>query len=177
MSDTVKIKLADASTEQLRWFAGSYLNLEVSPSDNANALRVAISRAWDDSEISVPSDMGGDVKKVAQRKAAPLAAGAALAPKDSSRDPKVTLIISRQDGPGGDRPVEVGVNGTLILIPRGEPATVAYRYYEALKNAVQTVYEQTSDGDIVGRDVHTYPFQVTNMPPDTAVQAWLDGMA
>ena len=177
MSDTVKIKLADASTEQLRWFAGSYLNLEVSPSDNANALRVAISRAWDDSEISVPSDMGGDAKKPSPRKVAAPAPGAALAPKDSSRDPRVTLIISRQDGPGGDRPVEVGVNGTLILIPRGEPSTVAYRYYEALKNAVQTVYEQTSDGDIIGRDVHTYPFQVTNMPSEAAVQAWLDGMA
>lgn len=176
MSDTVKIKLADASTEQLRWFASSYLNLEVSPSDNASSLRVAISRAWDDAEISVPSDMAGESKKAPRKTAAAPAPGAALAPKDSSRDPRVTLIISRQDGPGGDRPVEVGVNGTLILIPRGEPATVAYRYYEALKNAVQTVYEQTPDGDIIGRDVHTYPFQVTNMPPESAVQAWLDGM-
>ena len=174
MSDTIKIAVAMATEDQLRWFATNQLNLEVSPKDNAAKLKVAIARAWDDTDITVPADIGG---KSAPAPAARKVDVAALVPKDSHRDPKVTILVNRQEGPGGDRPVEVGVNGTLILIPRGEPVTVAYRYYEALKNAVQTIYDQGADGEISARDVHAYPFQVITMPDRSEVDAWITAQA
>lgn len=172
-----RIALADATEAQMREFATNHLGLEVKPSDNASKLRVAIAKAWSEPTIIV-SEAGAaqaqtEAVSAKPKAAAPVRSSGALVPKDSHKDPRVTLIVARQEGPGGDRPVEVAVNGTLILIPRGEPVTIAYRYYEALNNAVQTIYEQDRDGEVIGRDVHAYPFQVMAMPTPDEVSAWL----
>ena len=64
---------------------------------------------------------------------------------------------------GGSDDVQVGVNGSVMLVPRGKDVDIPYRYYEALKNAVADKYEMMPDGksmNPVPRKVPAYPFQV-----------------
>lgn len=172
-----RVPLTEATEAQLREFATNTLGLDVKQGSSLTQLQAAISKAWSEPTIIVSEAQqpapAASPKNPAVKTDPPGAHNNALVPKDSHRDPRVVLIVSRQEGPGGDRSVEVSVNGTLILIPRGEQVSVAYRYYEALKNAVQTVYDQDRDNEIISRDVHAYPFQVVSMPSEAEVSAWL----
>jgi hypothetical protein len=74
---------------------------------------------------------------------------------------KVKILIARTEDAGGDEPVPVGVNGPIMLVPRGEPVEIPYAYYEVLKNAVKDIYDPLPDGGMnpVPRKVPAYPFQ------------------
>jgi hypothetical protein len=76
----------------------------------------------------------------------------------------VKIIIQTSDRAGGDRPVPVGVNGRIMLIPRGTPVWVPESYVEVLKHAVEHAYDEyDADSNIFGglqarKDVSAYPF-------------------
>lgn len=62
--------------------------------------------------------------------------------------------------PGVQNPLPIGVNGSVMVVPTGEPVEVPYRFYEALKNAVKRTYYQPALQAMQHRDEHYYPHRV-----------------
>lgn len=83
------------------------------------------------------------------------------------------LMLHRDPTPGHkNSPVQVGVNGRIIHIPRGIEVDVPLPFVEALKNAKTTYVRQVEMGNAnapmgIFRDEETvsYPFQVTAVTP------------
>lgn len=148
------IPLAEADEAQLRAFAQDYLGMTFPGNTKADTMRAKIMPAWNKSEIpvEVPSDAAVD-----QQEGSP-----PPAPNGQQHDPtKVRIIVQRTEDAGGDEPVPVGVNGRLMLIPRGEEVSVPYPYFEVLQNAVKHIYDPLPEGGISNtpRKVPAYPFQ------------------
>lgn len=90
-------------------------------------------------------------------------------------DPVCKILILEGQDEGGKRPVTVGVNGRVILLPRGRPIDVAYRYYEALKNAVKDVpIENQQTHEIEVHQVMAYPHQLISGPTPEQLAEWMD---
>lgn len=93
-------------------------------------------------------------------------------------DPKVTIEVPSTSEKGGDRDVQVGVNGVTFTIRRNTPMEVPYRVFEALNNSEEITYEQTRNPNdpltpiTVERRSKGYPFSVIEMPPKAEVDAW-----
>jgi hypothetical protein len=152
MSET-KVKLSEATEAQMRQFAESYLGLSIPASARVETIRAKIQAAWGKDEIPVSAD--AEVSPVAQ--------GPTITPEQASgTDEKVRIMIPITDEAGGSDHVPVGVNGVVMLIPRGEPVSIPRRYFEVLKNAVTHRFEALPDGGInpVPRKVQAYPFQL-----------------
>lgn len=141
-----RIPLIEATASQLADFATANLGLDVQfrmGSDRIRAVMATANYTKDYIEVDEPE---------------PVAAQEA-----STKDqrPKVTIIISAQEGPGGDQPVPVSVNGRAMWIERAKPSAIPYPYYEALKNAVKVVYDPDPNGGMKPpRNVQVYPFTV-----------------
>lgn len=143
MSDE-RIKVADATAEQLRTFAVRIMGLEVS--DRANRQQV----------IGKLQEAGFTAETIPALDAQAAPAGRRLGGGGPQRrvrpgteaDPvyEVCVTIQATEQPGGQEPVRCEVNGRAIFIPRGEPVWIAEKYAEVLENAVQYVYEEYSDG-------------------------------
>jgi hypothetical protein len=91
-------------------------------------------------------------------------------------DPKVLINISSDDENGGKRPVPVCVNGDFIWIARNLNVPIPYRFYVALRNALQTDFHQ-EDGPnhttlLVGEERYAYRFNVLESPPAAEIAAW-----
>lgn len=167
-----KIKIEDASLDQMRQFATEVLGMDVAPQTNSPTLRAKIAQAWDGDHIEVDGEVGPSGRLVKPAAPATKPTGHQITAVSAKGDPVVMLVISEQPGKGGDRPVPVGVNGVAILIPRGAPQPVPWRYYQALCSAVQTVYEQLDDMTIIAKQVPCYPVTVTQMPPQDQIDRW-----
>jgi hypothetical protein len=64
---------------------------------------------------------------------------------------RVKILIHNQDGPGGEQPVFVAVNGVGYHIPREVPSDVPESIISALNNATETrYYREELDGQFVG---------------------------
>lgn len=150
MSDK-KIALAQASEEQLRTFAETHLGISLPQGAKIETLRAKVAAAWNKDEIIIQSDAQNQAQSEGRR-AAPA----------SASNGKVKLIIQRTDDAGGDEPVPVGVNGRVMLVPRGEEVEIPKSYFEVLKNAVKHIYEPLKDGGMnpIPRKVAMYPYQV-----------------
>ena len=100
--------------------------------------------------------------------------GKALRGSSAVNDPKVMITITEMPGAGGKRDVFVGVNGVGMMIPRGRPVVIPYRYFHALENATQTLYEQDEHtGEVISSDVPSYPFSVNKWPEKADIDAYL----
>lgn len=83
------------------------------------------------------------------------------------------ILLHRDQSPGAKNgPIQVGVNGRLIHIPRGVEVDIPLPFVEALKNAKGTQIRQISDasrdqpaGLYKDEEVHYYPFQVLAATP------------
>ncbi len=154
-----RIKIADATPAQLREFGTNSLGLELHGRETTammTAKFAAVGYNVDDIGLQeatvVPSGgPNGDV---------------AFNIRDVRADgiKEIRILIHTQDKPGGEDPVQVGVNGKLMLIPRGEPQWVPESYVGVLNNAVEYVYDeyQGGTGNLGGlskpREVKSYPF-------------------
>lgn len=143
------ILISAATATQLASFASINLGL---PADyrEGTATLVAKIRAtgYDKDSIEVEDDSGTVAPK------------SAVAAQPAEKD-KVTVLISASEAPGGSDDVFAAVNGSGMLIPRGKPVSIPYRYYEVLKNAVSTVYDPLPNGGMSEpRQVPQYPFSV-----------------
>lgn len=149
-----KIPLKEASEAELRAFAQAHLGMEFDASARLASIRAQVATAWGKDEIVLAlSDTADDLTPAG---VAPARVGAAPVPSGAVR-----IIIQRSDEVGGDEAVPVGVNGRVMLIPRGEPVTIPLAYFEVLQNAVTHRYESLRDGGLnpVPRAVPMYPFQ------------------
>lgn len=89
-------------------------------------------------------------------------------------DPKVTLTLhaEERDGIVINRHKEVGVNGVVWLLKRGESITIPYRVYENLNNAQRHAITHTKDGEVREQVVHNTPFNIEQMPSKEEIKAW-----
>ena len=177
-----KIALEQATVAQLTLYATTVLGLDIADRTPKPVIISKICAAAPElAEIEVPDDAETEASPspvpIGSRRrrdaAAQAQAGEGLRGSSKS-DPRVSLMIFESSEAGGKRPVYVGVNGTGMLIPRGQKVDVPYRYYLALSDAVQTVHVQNEDGTEESRDVNSYPFQVLAMPSEAEIDAWHD---
>lgn len=179
MTDTVSLPVEQASDEQLRWFIEHALGIPLTRKVmKRDELLARLHQAGHSGPVQVMAGHGtaptptptpaspaspvasGSLASPVASGSAP-AEGAALAPGSYQSGRKARIVIDRQDGPGGDRPVFVAVNGSSILIPRGEPVLVGMPYVEALTNATMTLFDQNPEtGEITARDVPVHPFRI-----------------
>ena len=174
MTDTITVKLADATLEQAKYYATTVLQLDIHHSLGLPKTLARIKEAFEGDEIVVPAELGGMPAAVAS--AAPTAAAAAATPKEvaahggntppapkAKGDPMeqfVEIFIDRQEGAMGKEDVYAAVNGIGIRIPRGKPVQVKRKYVEVLKNSVQTQYVQNEKTqEIESFDALLYPFR------------------
>ena len=153
-----RMPIADASVDDLRYFAGTHLGLDgITEKDTKQSLLAKMSAAgYGLSTIMMPN---------------PDAVVAAQEDEQSGRSRRqvngqdeVRIRINKSDGAGGSRNVLVGVNGRITSIPRGKPEWVSAACVEVLENAVELQYPvYDADGNFLGglkepEAVPTYPF-------------------
>jgi hypothetical protein len=193
-----QIPLEQATIEQLHKFAVETVGLQdLDINLGFPRILAAVQSAWDKPAIEV------DDGEEAPRPAAPIRGAAPRTREDLQRrlgmeprlpngakplqsrgaayqaDPHVILMIGKQDVPGGAEPVPVSVNGSAMLIERGQMVEIAYRYYEALLNAQRTTYTQkvnylTHEVSMIPEVVQSYPFSVYWLPSSEEIADWVE---
>lgn len=162
----MKLSIEEATKAQLVQFAGDYLGIELSIADKKETMLAKIKTAWAKPEIMVDDvEVDDDVSETqAQRAEAappPPATQEQKTLEESKANPKtVTIMIQTEKGPGGEAGVPVGVNGKVMLIPRGKNVEVPYSYYEVLLHAERLEYEMDESGNHMNpipRKIPAYP--------------------
>ncbi len=164
-----KIKIAEADYETLSNYCRDTLGIEVKAKTPLPALRAKVSTATGgNTEITIFE--GEDISPVIKAAAAQQAE--AIIPRanqgkpdplkyDSDEEPpeRVEVQIHVQDRPGGSEPVQIGVNGKLMLVPRNKRVSIPWAYFEVLSKAVETRYDPLPEGGLSEpRYVHRYPY-------------------
>lgn len=173
MSDTMTINMRDATDAQLRKFAAETLGLAIHPQMGRDKIISRIDAAgWQPdtaaSERTI-TIMPGDAEVTKGGTSAAPAAPAAemsIAERDARM---VTIRIERTDEPGGDEMVPLGVNGSVLAVPRGQPAPIRWPYFVALCHAVKHIHEpqgKNNEMDPNPRKVPFYPFTIINGPAE-----------
>lgn len=186
---TVKIPQADASTEQLRIYAGTILGIPLHLSDTRDILVAKILVVDDSGMIPVevdddpPQTLGARKLEIGGKKPNPYAAPPITDARSRASglayntDPHVVLVIAKEEKEGGDEPVPVSHNGAAMWIPRGQLVEVPYRYYDTLMKAVKMIYTQIdAAGTLQGREVPAYPVDVKWKPSDDVIAEWVQRM-
>ncbi len=175
-----KVSWDDATPKELKMFCAQVLGIMTTPNIGETALRSKIRQAYSGTELTimVPEDDGpADAPAPAVAKpdsGDPPAVGKALRGSSAESDPKVKVTIAEVEGAGGTRDVYVGVNGVGMMVPRGRPVDIPYRYFHALENAVKTNHEQDPEtNEIVSSEVPSYPMSVNKMPDQAEIDAYL----
>lgn len=147
----MKIKLEQATPKQLRRLATNSYGINFPNYARPPQMIAKLRDAGCPDEIEVADEAEAQPAKVL-----PVAGSAAKA------SDKVRIMIAREAGPAGAEPVKASVNGSLMLIPRGEPVEIPRHYYTMLMDAVEIHYdEMTVDGEttLVPREVPALPIQ------------------
>lgn len=152
-----RIPIDKASAAQLAAFAGLNLGLEIEDGASAAKVRAVIARSGYDKDFI---ELAGE----AERAHPPLAGQSFNSYAEGTRPTKVKILIQRQSGNGNDQPVPIGVNGSVMFVPRGVEVEIPWIYYHALSNAVQQEFDpDDQDGLKKARDIPTYPYSVIGM--------------
>lgn len=191
-----KIPIADATVPQLRSHCELVLGLELPRITNRQQLLAKIGTAAPGTTEIVASDVPESPAQVAAEAiSAERAVEAAAEParrmtatderllgknaKEAAShhyDPRIEVMVQQTPEPGGNRDVQVSVNGIVWLLKRDQFVEVPYRVYEALLHAKETNYTPTNDalGYLVPveREVFSYPFSTQNGPSEEEVRAW-----
>lgn len=188
---TVKIPQADASTEQLRWYAGTLLGIPLQLSDTREILVAKILVIDDSGSVCIEMDdesphalgarkieIGGKKPSVSPYAPPPLTDVRSRSSGQAyNTDPHVIMVIAKEEKEGGDEPVAVSHNGSAMWIPRGQLVEIPYRFYDTLMKAVKTIYTQIdAAGTLQGREVPAYPVDVKWKPSEDVVAEWVQRM-
>ena len=152
-----QLPIAEAGTKELAAFARDNLGMNLPGNMLRENMLARIGAAWDKDYITIPDYLSGEPEHMAGQAPKPVTAAQALPAKG-----KVRIEMSVTEDAGGNEAVPVGVNGKIMLIPRGKPVDILRSYYLVLKNAVAHKYDPLPDGGInpVARKVSLYPFQL-----------------
>jgi hypothetical protein len=169
------LNISDATPEQVRAYATTFLGISVESDtpDSEVLAKVRASIEGDTIFVATGDDEGVDQTgspppKVEQT------VGGGLVGTLGRDDPKVTLTLhaEERDGVVVNRHKDVGVNGVVWLLKRGESITIPYRVYEALKNAERHVVTHSDQGEQREQVVLNTPFNIERMPPQDEIDAW-----
>ena len=155
------IPIGEATEAQLREFAQDTLGIEIKASAKIEQVRAQVEQAWD-----------RDIPIIEAAPKPTLAGDQPVPVTDTQQDPvegKVRINIGIQETAGGNDAVPVGVNGRIMLIPRGKDVDIPESYLEALQHAVTFKYDALEDGmgiNPVPRKVQLYPFQIIGRVDD-----------
>lgn len=165
--------IVDASPEELRRYASQFLGIPIAEDTKDAEVLAKVKSANEGDTIFVDV---GDAEVIDQRGSPPpaAAAGGGLIGSLGRSDPKVTLTLhaEERDGVVINRHKEVGVNGQVWLLKRGEPITIPYRVFEALENAERHVITHTGEGEIREQKVKNTPYNIVRMPTPEEITEW-----
>lgn len=173
-----KIKLHDARPDQLRKHAGVVMGLEISPNNTAQQLIAKMQQADPGlTEIDVEDDAPAAIGNAPRSPAQVVSAAAGKLSTHYHDDPKVLIVIPSSKEPGGDKDVQVSVNGDTFLLQRDQETEIPYRIFLALRDAKekdinQTIPKPGVPAKITIRDVFSYPFQVLRPAMPDEIAAW-----
>ena len=167
------VTLDEATPEQLREYAKSFLGQIVDNDDDA-AVRAKVRAATEGETIFVPADTGEISDQTGTPPPDTEGTGGGLVGTLGRNDPKVTLTLhaEERDGQVVNRHKEVGVNGVVWLLKRGESITIPYRVFLALDAAERHVITHTTEGEQREQVVKNTPFNIERMPPPEEIKAW-----
>lgn len=168
------VNINEATPEQLRDYAKSFLGIPVDGDDDGAVL--AKVRAANEGETifvraeAEATDQTGRPPSNVEDK--PFGGG--IVGSLGRKDPKVTLTLhaEERDGVVVNRHKEVGVNGVVWLLKRGESITIPYRVFEALENAERHVITMTPDGETKEQVVKNTPYNIEQMPTPEDLAQW-----
>lgn len=76
------------------------------------------------------------------------------------------VIVHRNPTPGHkNTPIHIGMNGTILQVPRGIEVDMPKEFISALKNAITKEMREVGDGKFEEVDQLSYPFQVIAITP------------
>lgn len=166
MSSRITVSVQEARPEQLREFLTVVKGVECTGKENSAALKTMLQGVgWMEDFITVAdtrtlSGMPNDGTPQIQRRPA--------SPERLNENKEVIhevrIQLQTTDKEGGDQPVPVGLNGMVMLVPRGRPVWVREEYVEILKASTELVYpEYDQEKNLLGglgepREVMSYPF-------------------
>jgi len=150
-----RIDITAATQPQLLVFARDTLGFNSPPNILAETLRAKIAAAWPKDYIMVseadetPAQDGSKPQPQTAEQAGPA---------EGMR----RIHINITEEAGGTEAVPVGVNGRIMLVPRGKNVDIPEAYYLVLKAAIKNLYDPIPDGGMnpVPREVPMYPFQL-----------------
>jgi hypothetical protein len=156
----IKKPITEATVGELRDFAIIDMGLDdVKPGDKRETIIAKLAQAgYNIPTITVPNPVASVTLKEPDQR------GGQRRTNPVTGVEEVRIMLHRTDKAGGLRPVPVGVNGKIMLIPRGEAVWVPEAYVDVLQNAVELQYPPyDSDGDFLGglkppEEVPAYPF-------------------
>ncbi len=146
------IPIADATTDQLLYFARTVLGLDIHHAvQKRETILSKISTASEATEITVPDEV-------------PVASAPEPQPVSdhvpAHERPPVIIKIAVSDAADGEEAVPLSLNGKAMLVPRGRWCQIPYTYYAGpLAHAVEDRYESLKDGGM-----STKPRQVPRFP-------------
>lgn len=144
-------KIADATASELAEFAKVHFGIE--------GIRHTMGKDRILAELAKVGFSADEI--VVEALQAPAAPATGMKAEDFGSQERIRLYINEQDGPGGNEPVWVAVNGRGQWIPRGKEVVVRKPYIEALKNATRRVPVKGENESIVSwREVPMYQYQI-----------------
>lgn len=169
-----KIKITDATDEQIRAFANSLQLDEDGAIANAKGradLMAVLGPAWEADYIFAEADE------------APVQTSSTMQLAQHVKDfgpefgPLCTFRVMTTEMPGGKHAAGPSVNGKTCKIDRGILVSTNYAFYEALRNATGSVVEQGPDkdgkpGEMIVIDASNYPVSDYQAPSDAALAEW-----
>ncbi len=165
--ETKTVKFTEATRDELFEYATESLGLEAHHMLGAPKLRAKIKAAKT------------DITEFMVRVPEPEVEAVVLGPvmdidPDEMAEPIYEIVILEGKESEDQAPVPVSVNGVNLFIPRNTPAKIKHRYWHALNNAVQILYDQPDgpEGDMVPRRVPAYPVNTLKYPPQAELDAW-----
>jgi hypothetical protein len=168
------VSITDATPDQLRNYATSFLGIPVEGDDDA-AVLAKVRAATDGDTIFVRTapeetdQTGSPPPQVEEDKT-----GGGIVGSLGRKDPKVKIVLhaEERDGVVINRHKEVGVNGVVWLLKRGEPITIPYRVFLALDAAERHVITMTPEGETRTQVVKNTPYNIVQMPAPDEIEKW-----
>ena len=156
-----KIPIREATEKELREFASGTLGMTIKSTAKLETVRARIQAAWDKDEITVPDHEVPETEQEAKDRSVPQAPTPITEAQKPPAEGMVRLIVHVSEEAGGSAAIQLGVNGKIMLVPRGEEVEIPQRFYEVLCHAITHKYESMPDGgmDPIPREVSLYPFQ------------------
>ena len=152
--------IEQASAAEIRKFAAERCGLDIHANANKQTAAQRLRTAWAEDWIEVTEDARvGDMEAERQ---------AAIPEELSQEEAWYRLTIAPAGDNDMDQLVQVGVNGSVMVIPRGEEVEVRGPYVEVLRRAIQQQYShvdpQDMNSEIIMREVPLYPIQQLQGP-------------